>query len=803
MNRSAWRRAAAFVVVCWTAFLVGCPSRTAPSTAAKPTTPGKEKQERDVLTLAAAAIADETQEKPTGAADERPTESQQGERQKAKSQKARSQKDQSQKEQGKKDQRKPAEDKQPTQDAGEPPAAQAEGEQPAEGNHPFPRRVPMPEFPRDMTWLNTSGPLRLKDLRGKFVLLDFWTYCCINCIHILPELKKLEQKYPNELVVIGVHSAKFDTEKDTKSIEEAILRYEIEHPVVNDADHVIWNSLGVESWPTTLMIDPEGNAFWGRPGEVTFAQLDAVMQAALPYYREKKLVDSRPLRFDLAAYRQDKTPLRFPGKVLADEPGGRLFIADSNHNRLVVTTLEGKLLEIIGSGAIGQADGGYTACSFNKPQGMVLDGQVLYVADTENHLLRAVDLEKKQVSTIAGVGVQGRGWPGIEKLGPFDPLPESWDVLPLEAELNSPWDLWIHGEDLYIAMAGPHQIWKMPLDGSVIGPFAGSGREDILDGPLLPRRPYAEDHSAFAQPSGLASDGEWLFVADSEGSSIRAVPFDPKLHVKTIVGTADLPYGRLFTFGDVDGPPGQARLQHPLGVVYRDGVIYVADTYNNKIKAVDAKTGELRTVAGTGEAGLKDDPAQFDEPAGITLAANRLYVADTNNHAVRVVDLSTGKVSTLAIEGLSPPTPPAERKKPNFASAQRVDKGAVSLRPVDGKIALRVELALPEGWKINPLAPMAYYIQTEGDVQPGENGGPIGGDEVNRQVKLPTPAASFDIALSAASGQAPLTVFVTYYYCQEGAEGLCKVGQVGFDMTLSVSDDASETGVSLEHAIKP
>ena len=213
--------------------------------------------------------------------------------------------------------------------------------------HPFPNHVRAPGLEGGVAWINTAGPVELADLKGKFVILDFWTYCCINCMHILPELKKLEHAYPNNLVVIGVHSAKFENEKDAKNIEEAVLRYEIEHPVINDSNHALWNKYDVTSWPSLRVIDPEGNVIAGNSGEVTFEILDGFMKKALPYYRKKRLLNETPLVWNMAAFKATQTPLRFPGKVLADG-SGRLFIADSNHNRIVVTSLEGKLLEIIG-----------------------------------------------------------------------------------------------------------------------------------------------------------------------------------------------------------------------------------------------------------------------------------------------------------------------------------------------------------------------------------------------------------------------------------------------------------------------
>ncbi|MCE9608085.1 MAG: hypothetical protein K8U03_24630 [Planctomycetia bacterium] len=509
-------------------------------------------------------------------------------------------------------------------------------------------------------WINTGKPLTPDQLRGKFVLLDFWTYCCINCMHILPELKKLEQAYPNELVVIGVHSAKFENERDSKNITDAVLRYEIEHPVANDNKMAIWNEFGVSSWPSLVLIDPDGKLVARSSGEFTFEQINPIMSKAIAHYTAAGKIDPKPILFEREASKAKDTPLRFPGKVLADAAGKRLFIADSNHNRIVVTSLEGKLLDVIGSGEIGFTEGDFAKCSFNHPQGMALVGQTLYVADTENHMLRKVDLEKKLVTTISGNSVQGRNpFPGSDPKH-FTGTTKRFVGKPKLTELNSPWDLWVHGKDLYIAMAGPHQIWKMPLTETEIGPFAGNGREDIVDGPHLPDVPYAEGASSFAQPSGLTSDGVSLFVADSEGSSIRGVPFDTEKPVYTVIGTSQMRDSRLFTFGDRDGDVEVAKLQHPLGVAYHNGVIYVADTYNNKIKAVDAKNGSSKTFAGNGQPGLADAPAQFDEPTGISIAGDIIYVADTNNHAIRTIDLKNGnKVGTLQIAELTPPPKPA------------------------------------------------------------------------------------------------------------------------------------------------
>ncbi len=492
-----------------------------------------------------------------------------------------------------------------------------------------------PELAGGAAWLNTAGPLSLKkDLKGKVVLLDFWTLCCINCIHILPDLAKLEKKYPNELVVVGVHSPKFDSEKETRSIRKAILRYEIAHPVVNDADHKIWDAYGVQSWPSFALIDPEGKLVGVTSGEGNYEVLDRAIGKLVEVHKKKGTLNEKPTRFDLVRYREKgDTPLFFPGKVLADERSNRLFIADSTHHRVVVTDLAGKKLAVIGAGSPGYKDGSFTEARFDDPQGMALDGETLYIADRKNHCLRAADLKAGTVATAAGTGEQVQ-----ETRMLSEPAPAK------TTGLNSPWALHLAGKTLFVAMAGHHQIWSMDLEKKRIGPYAGDGRENIKDGPLFAAR--------FAQPSGLTSDGEFLYVADSEVSAVRKVPLTGRGRVETLVGEG------LFEFGDRDGVGPQVRLQHALGVEYHSGKLYVADTYNNKLKVLDPKTRQCETFLGGGKEPL------FNEPAGLSYADGKLYVADTNAHRVRVVDLATKAVSTLVLSGVEPPPPQKEWMPP-------------------------------------------------------------------------------------------------------------------------------------------
>jgi thiol-disulfide isomerase/thioredoxin len=491
----------------------------------------------------------------------------------------------------------------------------------------------VPEFPEKLDWLNTAGPVKMKDLKGKVVILDFWTLCCINCIHILPDLAKLEKKYPNELVVIGVHSPKFDNEKDTKSIRKAVLRYEIAHPVVNDADRKIWDKYGVESWPTMAVIDTEGKIAKGFSGEGNYEALDKVIAGLIKKGKENKTLNETPIRFDLVRFRETgDTPLFFPGKVLADEKGKRLFIADSTHHRVVVTDLDGKKIAVVGDGSPGNKNGKFAEARFDDPQGMALDGDTLYVADRKNHSIRAVDLKAGTVATAAGTGEQ-------DSRSRFSDV--AMDAT--KTGLNSPWDLLLVDGKMFVAMAGHHQIWTFDPKEKKVMPYAGDGGENIKDGPLYAAR--------FAQPSGLTTDGKSLFVADSEVSAVRRLPLNNEGRVDTLVGTG------LFDFGDKDGNGEDAKIQHALGVLFHDGKVIIADTYNSKLKTVDPKTKDVKTWLATDP---KTKEPLFNEPAGLSIAGGKLYVADTNAHRIRVVDLKTNAVSTLTLTGVEPPPPQKE-----------------------------------------------------------------------------------------------------------------------------------------------
>ena len=487
-----------------------------------------------------------------------------------------------------------------------------------------PTRVHAPDFPPGLDWFNVAAPLSLTSLRGKVVLLDFWTYGCINCLHIIPDLRRLEEKYRAELVVVGVHSAKFTNERNAENLRRIIVRYDLDHPVVNDVRFEIWKSYGARAWPTQVLIDPEGYVVGTASGEGNGDAFDQAIAAVIRVFDEQRKIDRTPLAMSPERERVTMGTLAFPGKVLVDEASDRLVVADSNHHRVLVATLDGRVTDVIGDGAVGWIDDAFERARFYRPQGLALRGDALFIADTENHLVRVADLRARTVATVAGTGRQGR-WGD-----------HGGDVH--ETPLSSPWDLALGRALLFVAMAGVHQVWMIDLERGLALPYAGSGREARVDGPA--------EEAAFAQPSGLAIDGQTMYVADSESNIIRAISLPPDNRVLTLAG------GDLFEFGDKDAAGDDARLQHPLGVAWAAGALFIADTYNHKIKRLDPATRRVTTFAGTGEPGLADGPARsarFYEPGGITATSTSLYVADTNNHAVRRVRIADGSVETLTM----------------------------------------------------------------------------------------------------------------------------------------------------------
>jgi thiol-disulfide isomerase/thioredoxin len=460
-------------------------------------------------------------------------------------------------------------------------------------------RVRAPELVGKGGWLNTGGKnLTLADLRGRILVLDFWTFCCINCLHVLDELRELEEKHRDTVVIIGVHSPKFVHEADHRAVVDAVARYEVHHPVLDDPELATWKQYAVRAWPTLVVIDPEGYVVAQHAGEGHAHAIARLVEELEAEHGAKGTL--RRGDGPYVAPEPQAGDLKFPGKAVR-LPDGHYLVADSGHHALVELAEDGeRVVRRIGDGGRGLVDG--TAPRFSEPQGLALlppelglDYDVV-VADTVNHALRGVRLADGSVTTLAGTGKQW--WQGSPTDGPAR-----------EVDLSSPWDVaWFDGR-VWIAMAGVHQLWAYDPVAGTVAVAAGTTNEGLVDGPLA--------EAWFAQPSGLAvsADGERLWVADSETSAVRWVSRETR-DVHTAVGTG------LFDFGHRDGDAGQALLQHPLGVtVLPDGSVAIADTYNHALRRFDPVSGEVTTLA-----------TDLREPSGAVLAGDDIVVVESARH---------------------------------------------------------------------------------------------------------------------------------------------------------------------------
>jgi DNA-binding beta-propeller fold protein YncE len=397
---------------------------------------------------------------------------------------------------------------------------------------------------------------------------------------------------------------------------------------------------------------------------------------------------------------------------------------------------------------------------------MALDGTALYVADRENHAIRRVDLPSRQVTTVAGTGRPGHS---RTARGPGRSI-----------ALSSPWDVAVSRGTLYIAMAGPHQLWALDLASGEVRPHAGSGREELQDGPL--------GQAELAQPSGLATDGTRLYFADSETSAIRTADLDPAGQVRTLVGTG------LFDFGDTDGEADAARLQHPLGVAVHAGKVYVADTYNHKVKVVEPGSRKVATLLGDGTPGHADgEKARFFEPGGLSVAGDRLYVADTNNHAIRVADLATGRVSTLALKGLPPPAASGADLADVLPEVPRLTLTAAAVQP-GGAGGLLLDIRLPAGYKLAPQAAFVYRVRDVGGA-----GLIVAPEDRERALTRPALPVRVPFRVAPDEGEGRITVSATFYYCRDDDQGVCLVQAAVFEQPIRIAGGAPGREVTIRY----
>ena len=470
-------------------------------------------------------------------------------------------------------------------------------------------RVVAPELPDTLEWINSAEPPTLTSLRGRVVLLYFWTFDSVNCTNALADLRFLESKYHDGLSVIGVHTPKYDYQRQAAPVLKAVNRCHIRHPVANDPDFSVWRGYGVQAWPSFAIVDAQGRFAGLLSGEGRRDEADSLVGQLLD---DAAASDLRVYEASVATVRPEpRMPLQFPGKVLATPT--TLWIADSGNNRILECDHNGRILRQLGSGTPGCVDGRNREAQFNNPQGMTIVYDTLYVADAGSHAVRRVLLPAGDVSTIAGTGTLGHDLPA-----------ESSD--PRQTRMSAPTDVVAFEDKLYIAVSGQHQIWRFDITRNKLGVLAGNGRLGIADGEGV--------DASFAQPSGLDVFEHQLVVVDAAASAARLVSLADR-QVATLVGAG--PYD----FGDISGKRDVARLQNPLGVcVDPRGLAFIADSYNGKIKALNLRSGEIRAL---------NLPYQLNEPAGISMASNALWIANTNAHEIVRVDLATGQIRHLNI----------------------------------------------------------------------------------------------------------------------------------------------------------
>ncbi|KOV58400.1 alkyl hydroperoxide reductase / thiol specific antioxidant / Mal allergen [Streptomyces sp. AS58] len=502
-------------------------------------------------------------------------------------------------------------------------------------------RVRAPELTGKGGWLNTGGKqYSLADLRGRIVLLDFWTFCCINCLHVLDELRELEEKHRDTVVVIGVHSPKFVHEAEHAAVADAVERYDVEHPVLDDPELATWKQYAVRAWPTLVVIDPEGYVVAQHAGEGHVHAIERLVTELEAEHAAKGTL--RRGDGPYVAPEPEPTVLRFPGKAVL-LPGGNFLVSDTTRHQLVELAEDGEsVVRRVGSGARGFADGPADGASFSEPQGLaLLDDNSVIVADTVNHALRRLDLASGEVSTVAGTG--GQWMQGDATSGPAR-----------EVNLSSPWDVAVFGGRMWIAMAGVHQLWTYDAADGSVAVAAGTTNEGLVDGPGA--------EAWFAQPSGLAATPDRLWLADSETSALRWV--DPDGSVHTAVGTG------LFDFGHRDGAAEQALLQHPLGVTaLPDGSVAVSDTYNHALRRFDPATGEVTTLA-----------TDLREPSGAVLVGDDIVVVESARHRLTRLRLPEEAVRVEAV-------------------AHRTQRAATEVAA--GRLRLEVIFQAPAGQKLD------------------------------------------------------------------------------------------------------
>ncbi|CAD5114752.1 DgyrCDS3792 [Dimorphilus gyrociliatus] len=605
-------------------------------------------------------------------------------------------------------------------------------------NNPAIDRQILPDFIEEMSWINVTRPIKKEDFAGKLLIVDFFTYCCINCIHILPILKEIEKIWEkeNNIQVIGVHSAKFPNEKQSKSVIDAVQRYNIEHPVLNDSEMRLWSEMNISCWPTVVLFSHDLKALLYIFGENHENLLKEFIKIAFNHLQLRHNVTRQiPVKVDYIS--RKSSDLSYPGKVFVDDE--YIMISNSRRNKIIITDHLGSIKHHIGSGLNGDKDGNFQTCSFSNPQGLVRHGNVIFIADTGNNKIRKINLDSGRVTSL----------PNCKKFGKC-----------------SPWDLYLTKDYLVVAMSGIHQLWAYTLNNCVIlgenlrenswCHLCGTGEEGAKNN-LYPKS------ATLAQPSGVTVFNDLIVFADSESSSIRSFSLQNG-SVKNIVG-GDINPSNLFAFGDIDGKGQKVKLQHPMSVsVSNEKNIIIADSYNNKLKEIDVKERECRTI----------DIEGLNEPGGLSVYKDQIFIADTNNHCIKIYDKLTKQLEKMELsDGLNN----NKRLKLPQKNTRNVNLGSLTVKK-NIKMCFNIQLFNHE---LNKDAPNMWSLTTKGSSKSGTL------EHVQQEL---------NIRLDGED-KIDFEMDTLLYLCHEGA---CELYGLSFTGTLNVLEETGRDSIDLHYS---
>ncbi len=604
-------------------------------------------------------------------------------------------------------------------------------------------------------WFNVERPLTVEDFKDRVILLDFWTYACVNCIQALPEIKKIEKEFGNKLLIIGIHSGKFDNEKDVAAIRKAIVKYDINYPVLHDPDLKIWNNFALKSWPTFIVINPHGNIEKIVVGEDNLGKIRKNIRKLASRFKYE--INRDPVPLALEKNNIIGNVLTFPTKIeyaanfsYKTRKIPVLFISNSGANSIIASSLTGETVLKIGSGKEGFEDGSLGVASFSKPRGLLFDGKKLYVADSGNNALRMVDFENGMVSTLVGSGKKGKII--------SDSYMEAKNV-----DLASPNDIafFPNKDVIAIANTGSNQILGYNIDKKTIAVLAGNGAAGMAQNTL-------------AEPSALAPYQDRLYFLDAASSSLRVL--DKNGSIKTLVGQG------VNKFGNKNGDKEVALMQHPIGLMVDDTGAYIADSFNHIIRKYSFSTNKISDLIGNhkkGDALGSASATELDEPDGIAAVLNNFYIVDSNNNRVLVTNRASLKSEILDI------IPPLKLPKEGFLeylpNLQTNDRATVK---DDTEINLNIDLN--QGWKINELGPSFVNLLELIDDRKANLIASFDWHMVkNKKMKLPKLKAGQSYMLQG-----------TIYYCEDKKNALCYVKS--YEQEIAVDGDSKVLDVAIK-----